>query len=94
MFISQTPKVYLTDASNILDIARYTLTYYCVIQNMRDHEIDKSISVTMFILVWLNSIKLLVVFYATRYMIKLIIELIFGLKGFLVILVMGIAAYC
>ena len=55
---------------------------------------NRSISVTMFILMWLNSIKLLMVFYATRYMIRLITELIFGLNGFLIILLMSIAAYC
>ena len=94
MVVTQTPKVYFTDASNILDIGRYIIVYCCVILNLRDEEISRSISVTMFILMWLQSIKLLMVFYATRYMIRLIIELIFGLSGFLVILLMGIVAYC
>ena len=94
MIVTQTPKLYFNDSSNILDIVRYILVYCCVIINMRDDELSRSISVTMFILMWLQSIKLLMVFYATRYMIRLIIELIYGLSGFLVILLMGIVAYC
>ena len=94
MVVSQTPIVYFTDLSNIIDLTRHILVYSWVIININDKEMNRSISVTMFILMWLNSNKLLMVFYATRYMIRLITELIFGLNGFLVILLIDIAAYC
>jgi len=84
---------YFLNIWNFMDIIRLTLIYLVCIQSFTTFEMEKWLTSMTFLMIWIKILNYLAVFQATRYFIKMILEIIGDILIFLVILIIGFVAY-
>lgn len=78
---------------NILDVFRLLLIGVAVLGQDYDKEFTQALIPYMFILLWIKTLTYLAIFKQTRYLIKMILEIINDIKIFLIILLISMTAF-
>lgn len=86
-------KSYFSSIWNIMDLIRMALIYTVILMDMLSYDLPKWINPVMLLLMWIKIFNYLAVFESTRYLIKMIFEIIEDVSAFLIILVTAILAY-
>ena len=84
---------YFKSVYNMLDVIRCIAIYGIVYARLRNLELQNEIIATMFLVMWVKIITYLTVFKCTRYLIKMILEILVDIQTFLIILFMALLAY-
>jgi hypothetical protein len=85
---------YFKDFINWIDLTRFALIIYCIYDiNNPLTDNFKDVYAIMFVLVWFKLIKYLQVFDATRYLTRMMFDVVADLGTFILILLLVILAY-